>query len=105
MDDVDSLTVKEGIRCGRISLNPEKCGMTLNGIKKPKCHECATPGESENRQENGISPITSKRENCLTTPSEIHEWLLMYTNLVNKVSFFLFIKSSHCDNVMMTTEN
>lgn len=105
MDDVDSLTVKEGIRCEIISLNSERCGMNLNGVKKPKWHECTTPAESENRQENGISPITSKRENCLATPSEIHEWLLIYTNLVNKFSFSLFIKSSHCDNVMMTTEN
>lgn len=79
--------------------------MTLNGVKKPKWHECTTLGESENRQENGISPITSKRETCLAIPSEIHEWLPIYTNLVNEFSFFLFIKSSHCDNVMMTTEN
>lgn len=79
--------------------------MTLNGVEKPKWHECTTPGESENRQENGISPITSKRETCLATPSEIHEWLLIYTDLINTFSFFLFIKSSQCDNVMMTTEN
>lgn len=25
LDDVDSLTVKEGIRCGRFSLNLERC--------------------------------------------------------------------------------
>lgn len=34
--------------------------MTLSRIKKPKGHECTIPGESENMQENVISPITFK---------------------------------------------